>query len=225
MNNFRVSKVSGIAHVDKEFGSNIAQFGNLTPEQVHEAARQAKILNLQRQLAAAMVKHLEKIYQNKAEIERLTLEAMERGLEAKEEIDKYVQQAIIASAKHEAHIQKLDHQLRQELQMVQGQLLSDKALAQASFQQRLQLLRANHQAKSQIALHGFQQRLKEIQVSPALAMAANQRRNAFTAYINAKDIDPIPASFGGQTSPNQQGSASSGGGFLGGLLNFFTGRK
>ncbi len=222
--NYRVSQVSGVQHVDKEFGSNIAQFGSLTPEQVHEAARQAKILNLQRQLAAAMVKHLEKIYANKAEIERLTLEAMEKGLEAKEEIDKYVQQAIVASAKHEAHIQKLDHQLKQELQMVQGQLLSDKALSTASFQQRLQLLRANHQAKSQIALHGFQQRLQEIQASPAQAIAANQRRTQFTNYINAKDYDPVPANFGGQTSPSQQGSAS-GGGFLGGLLNFFTGRK
>ena len=223
--NFRVSQVSGIKHVASEFGHDLSQMGNLTPEQVHEAARQAKILNLQRQLAAAMVKHLEKIYQNKAEIERLTLEAMERGLEVKEEIDKYVQQAIVASAKHEAHIQKLDHQLRQELQMVQGQLLSDKALATANFQQRLQLLRANHQAKSQIALHGFQQRLQEIQASPALAIAANQRKAAFTNYINAKDYDPVPTNFGGQTSPAQQGLASRGGGFLGGLLNFFTGRK
>jgi hypothetical protein len=219
---FRVAKVSGVKHVDKEFNSNITQFGNLTPEQVHEAARQAKILNLQRQLAAAMVKHLEKIYQNKAEIERLTLEAMERGLEAKEEIDKYVQQAIIASAKHDAHIQKLNHQLKQELVVVQGQLLSDKALATASFQQRLQLLRANHQAKSQIALYGFQQRLKEIQASPALAIAATQRRNAFIAYINAKDYDPIPANFGSQSSPG--GQRLSGGGFLGQLLTFFTGR-
>lgn len=223
--NFRVSQLSGVAHVDKEFCTNVAQIGNLTPEKVHEAARQAKILNLQRQLAAAYANHLAKIYQNKAEIERITLEAMEKGLEAKEEIDKYVQQAIIASAKHEAHIQKLDHQLKQELQMVQGQLLSDKALATANFQQRLQLLRANHQAKSQIAMHGFQQRLKEIQASPALAIAANQRKAAFTNYINAKDYDPVPTNFGGQTSPAQQGLASRGGGFLGGLLNFFTGRK
>ena len=223
--NFRVGQTGGIKHVADEFGHDLSQMGNLTPEKVHEAARQAKILNLQRQLAAAYANHLAKIYQNKAEIERITLEAMEKGLEAKEEIDKYVQQAIIASAKHEAHIQKLDHQLKQELQMVQGQLLSDKALATANFQQRLQLLRANHQAKSQIAMHGFQQRLKEIQASPALAIASGQRRTAFSNYINAKDYDPIPANFGGQTSPNQQGSASSSGGFLGGLLNFFTGRK
>ena len=223
--NFRVGKTGGIQHVASEFGHDLSRFGNLTPEQVHEAARQAKILNLQRQLAAAMVKHLEKIYQNKAEIERLTLEAMEKGLEAKEQIDKYVQQAIIASAKHDAHIQKLDHQLKQELQMVQGQLLSDKALTTASFQQRLQLLRANHQAKSQIALHGFQQRLKEIQASPAIAIAANQRKAAFTAYINAKDYDPTPNFGGGQASPGQRGSASGGGGFLGGLLNFFTSGK
>lgn len=220
---FRVAKTSGIAHVDAEFGSKIAKFGALTPEDVHEAAREAKILNLQRQLAAAMVKHLEKIYQNKVEIERLTLEAMERGLEAKEEIDKYVQQAIIASAKHDAHIQKLDHQLKQELQLVQGQMLSDKALSTANFQQRLQLLRANHQAKSQIALHGFQQRLKEIQASPALAIAAGQRRTAFSNYINAKDYDPIHANFGSQPSPGTQASGGRGG-FLHGLLNFFTGR-
>lgn len=221
--NYRVSQVSGVQHVASEFGHDLSQMGNLTPEQVHEAARQAKILNLQRQLAAAYANHLAKIYQNKAEIERITLEAMEKGLEAKEEIDKYVQQAIIASAKHEAHIQKLDHQLKQELQMVQGQLLSDKALATASFQQRLQLLRANHQAKSQIALHGFQQRMREIQASPALAIAANQKRTAFTAYINAKDYDPTPTNFGGQASPGQRGSG--GGGFLRGLLNFFTGNK
>lgn len=222
MNFFRVGQTGGIQHVAKEFGHDLSQIGNLTPEQVHEAARQAKILNLQRQLAAAYANHLAKIYQNKAEIERITLEAMERGLEAKEEIDKYVQQAIISSAKHEAHIQKLDHQLKQELQMVQGQLLSDKALATASFQQRLQLLRANHQAKSQIGLHGFQQRLKEIQASPAVAIAANQRRTAFKAYINAKDYDPIPSKFGGQAeTPGQQ---TGGRGFLGGLLNFFAGK-
>jgi hypothetical protein len=50
--NFRVGKTGGVKHVAAEFGHDLSQMGNLTPEQVHEAARQAKILNLQRQLAA-----------------------------------------------------------------------------------------------------------------------------------------------------------------------------
>jgi hypothetical protein len=222
--NFRVGKTSGAAHVAREFGYSPAQFGNLTPEQVHDAARTAKVLELQKQLAQAMVRHLEKIYKNKVEIERLTLEAIEKGLTAKAEIDKYVQQAVIAGAKHDAHIQKLEHQLQQELNLVKGQLLSDKALATQSFQQRLLLIRANHQARGQVQTHGFQQRLKEIQASPQQAIAMQNKRQALNAYINAKDFDPIPA-LPGNSGNNNSPIAQNQKGFLGGLFDFFTGKK
>lgn len=220
---FRVGKTSGVAHVAREFGYNPGQYGNLTPELVHDAARVAKVLDLQKQLAPAMNRHLEKIYANKVEIERLTLEATEKGLTAKAEIDKYVQTAVIAGAKHEAHIQKLDHKLQQELQLVQGQLLSDKALATMSFQQRLLLIRANHQAKGQIQQNSFAQNLKAIQASPQQAIAMQQKRSAFNAYINAKDFDPIPAT-AGNSGMSPIASSTPKGGFLNGLLNFFTGR-
>jgi hypothetical protein len=65
------------------------------------------VLDLQKQLATALNRHLDKIYANKAEIERLTLEATEKGLTAKAEIDKYVVKAIVAGAKHESHIATL----------------------------------------------------------------------------------------------------------------------
>ena len=224
---FRVANTgSGASHVANEFGYDLRQFGNLTPDQVHAAARHAKLLDLQRQMAAAMKSHLEKIFQNKVEIERLTLEALKSGLKAKEEIDKYVLDAAVASAKHDAHIQKLDHQLKQELNLVQAQSLSDKALQTQSFQQRLRLLQASHQAKSQIQATGFAQRLKEIQASPALAQQQQQARAAFTSYINAKEFNPYAEVGTGSGSSRSPASASGGkrGGFLGGLVSFFTGR-
>lgn len=222
---FRVGKTSGAAHVAREFGYNPGQYGNLTPELVHDAARVAKVLDLQKQLAKAMNRHLEKIYANKVEIERLTLEAIEKGLNAKAEIDKYVQAAVIAGAKHDAHIQKLQHQLQQELNLVQGQLLSDKALATMSFQQRLQLIRANHQAKGQIQQNSFAQNLKAIQASPQRAIAMQNSRSAFNNYINAKDFDPIPAISGGSGGLiNTPLAGNNSKGFLGGLFDFFTGR-
>ena len=92
--------------------------GNLTPELVHDAARTAKFLDLQKQLATAMNRHVEKIRANKVEIERLTLEAVEKGLTAKEDIDKYVAKAIVAGAKHDSHIATLEHKLQQELSLV-----------------------------------------------------------------------------------------------------------
>jgi hypothetical protein len=134
----------------------------------------------------------------------------EKGLTAKAEIDKYVQTAVIAGAKHEAHIQKLDHKLKQELSLVQGQLLSDKALATMSFQQRLLLLRANHQAKGQIQQNSFAQNLKAIQASPQQAIAMQQKRGAFNAYINAKDFDASDYDYlnlGTSTPPETQTQA------------------
>jgi hypothetical protein len=74
---FRVAKTSGAEHVAREFGYNS---GPLTPEMVHEAARTAKILDLQKQLRTAYNRHDAKIRANKVELERLTLEAIESGL-------------------------------------------------------------------------------------------------------------------------------------------------
>lgn len=222
---FRVGNTgSGADHIAQEFGHDIRQFGNLTPAQVHGAARQAKLLDLQRQMAAAMKAHLEKIFQNKVEIERLTLEAMKAGLKAKEEIDKYVLDAAVASAKHDAHIQKLDHQLKHELQLVQAQMLSDKALQTQSFQQRLRLLQAGHQAKSQIQASGFAEKLKQIQASPALALQQQQARANFTNYINARDFNAYAEIGTGSGSSRSSSSGGKRGGFLGGLVSFFTGR-
>jgi phage baseplate assembly protein W len=74
---FRVAKTSGDAHVAREFGYHS---GPLTPEIVHNAARTAKILELQKQLRTAYNRHDARIRANKVELERLTLEAIEGGL-------------------------------------------------------------------------------------------------------------------------------------------------
>jgi len=68
--NFRVAQTPGAEHIAKEFGYHS---GPLTPEMVHEAARTAKILDLQKQLRTAYNRHDAKIRANKVEIERLTL--------------------------------------------------------------------------------------------------------------------------------------------------------
>ena len=107
---YRVGKTSGASNVAREFGYNPAQYGNLTPELVHDAARVAKISNIQKQLATAMNRHVAKIRANKVEIERLTLEALESGLTDKAQIDKYVAKAIVAGAKHDKHIATLNHE-------------------------------------------------------------------------------------------------------------------
>ena len=223
--NYRVGKTSGAAHVAREFGYDPAQYGNLTPEIVHDAARMAKVLDLQKQLATAMNRHLDKIYSNKAEIERLTLEAIEKGVTAKAEIDKYVSKAIVAGAKHESHIATLQHKLQQELSLVQVQGASTQTLANADFRQRLLLIKANHQAKGQIQQNGFQQSLKAIQASPQQAIAMQQKRAAFNAYINAKDFDPIPPVPSGSAGGNSPIASNNGKGFLGGLFDFFSGKK
>ncbi len=221
---FRVAKTSGAGHVAREFGY---QSGLLTPEMVHEAARQAKILDLQKQLRTAYNRHDTKIRANKVEIERLTLEAIEAGLTDKAQIDKFVDKAIIAGAKHDAHLVNLQQKLQHELNLIKVQGASNQTLANMDFRQRLLLIKANHQAKGEIQTNSFQQSLKAIQSSPQQAIAMQQRRSAFNNYINAKDYDAIPAVPGSSAGGNNS-SMSVGGngkGFLGGLFDFFSGRK
>jgi len=221
---FRVAKTSGSPHIASEFGYDPRKHGNLTPEIVHDAGRMAKVLDLQKQLASAMNRHLAKIYANKVEIERLTLEAIETGLTAKAEIDKYVSKAVIAGAKHESHIATLEHKLQHELGLIKVKEASTNTLANADFRQRLLLIKANHQAKGQIQEHGFTQSLRVIQASPRQAITMQNRREGFNAYINAKDFDPILATAGnsGDMSPIGAGNSK---GFLGGLFDFFSGKK
>lgn len=220
---YRVGKTSGASNVAREFGYNPAQYGNLTPELVHDAARVAKISDIQKQLATAMNRHVAKIRVNKVEIERLTLEAIENGLTDKAQIDKYVGKAIVAGAKHNQHIVDLSQQLQHELSLVKVQGASTQTLANTGFRQRLLIIKASHTAKGQIQHNGFQQSLKAIQASPQQAIAMQQKRSAFNNYINAKDFDPIPPTTGnsGSNSP----IANTGKGFLGGLLDFFTGKN
>jgi hypothetical protein len=191
---------------------------------VHEAARTAKILDLQKQLRTAYNRHDAKIRANKVEIERLTLEAIENGLTDKAEIDKYVVKGIIAGAKHDQHIVNLEQKLQHELNLVKVQGASTQTLANADFRQRLLLIKASHQAKGQIQVNGFQQSLKAIQASPQQAIAMQQKRANFNAYINARDFDPIPATAGNSGGGNSP-SANTGKGFLGGLFDFFSGKK
>jgi hypothetical protein len=192
---------------------------------VHDAARTAKILDLQKQLRTAYNRHDAKIRANKVELERLTLEAIEGGLTDKAQIDKYVSKAIVAGAKHDQHIVNLSQQLQNELNLVKVQGASTQTLANADFRQRLLLIKANHQAKGQIQLHSFQQSLKAIQVSPQQAIAMQAKRAAFNSYINAKDFDPIPNVSGGSTGGNSSGMGNNSKGFLDSLFDYFSGRK
>jgi hypothetical protein len=222
--NYRVGKTSGVEHVGREFGHSSGDYGNLTPEIVYDAARMAKVTDLQKQLATVMNRHVTKIRANKVEIKRLTLEAIEGGLTDKAQIDKYVSQAIIAGAKYDSHIPTLNHKLQHELNLVKVQGASTVTLANKDFRQRLLLIKANHQAKGQIQQNSFAQSLKAIQASSQQAIAQQQKRANFNAYINAKDFDPIPATVGNSggissiANNNQKG-------FLGGLFDFFTGNK
>jgi len=221
----RVGKTSGAAHVAQEFGYNPAQYGNLTAELVHDAARAAKISDIQKQLATAMNRHVAKYRANKVEIERLTLEAIENGLSDKAEIDKYVAKAIIAGAKHDQHLVNLNHKLQQELGLIKVEGASTQTLANTGFRQRLLLIKANHIAKGQIQQNSFAQNLKAIQASPQQAIAMQQKRSAFNNYINAKDFDPIPAVSGGSTGGNSSNMGNSSKGFLDSLFDFFSGRN
>jgi hypothetical protein len=218
---FRVAQTSGAAHVAREFDYHS---GPLTPELVNEAARKAKILDLQKQLRTAYNRHDAKIRANKVEIERLTAEAIESGLTDVAQIDKYVSKAIVAGAKYDQHVVNLTQKLQHELGLVKVQGASTQTLENISFRQQLLLIRANHQAKGQIQQNGFQQTLKEIQASPQKAVAMQQKRSAFNNYINAKDFDPIPAVPGVSAGGNNS-SMSNGKGFLGSLFDYFTGRN
>jgi len=219
---FRVAKTSGAEHVAREFGYHS---GPLTPEMVHEAARTAKILDLQKQLRTAYNRHDAKIRANKVELERLTLEAIENGLTDKAQIDKYVGKAIVAGAKHDQHIVDLNQQLQHELSLVKVQGASTQTLANTGFRQRLLLIKASHTAKGQIQQNSFAQSLKAIQASPQQAIDMQQKRANFNAYINAKDFDPIPAVSGVSAGGNSLLANNNGKGFLGGLFDFFSGRK
>jgi len=218
---FRVARTPGAAHVAKQFNY---ESGPLTPEMVHAAAKEAKVLDLQKQLRTAYNRHHAKIRANTVEVERLTLEAIESGLTDKLQIDKYVDKAIIASAKHDQAIVNLQQKLQNELGLIKVEGASTQTLQNMDFRQRLLLIKANHQAKGQIQESGFAQSLKAIQASPQQAIAMQQRRADFTNYINARDFDPIPA-----TPGNSGGISSVGGsgskGFLGGLFDFFSGRN
>jgi phage baseplate assembly protein W len=219
---FRVAKTSGAEHVAREFGYHS---GPITPEMVNEAARTAKILDLQKQLRTAYNRHDARIRANKVELERLTLEAIEGGLTDKAQIDKYVGKAIVAGAKHDQHIVDLNQQLQHELNLVKVQGASTQTLANTGFRQRLLLIKANHTAKGQIQLHSFAQSLKAIQASPQQAIDMQQKRANFNAYINAKDFDPIPAVSGVSARGNSSDTGNNSKGFLHGLFDFFSGRK
>ncbi len=205
----------------REFGYHS---GPLTAEMVHEAARTAKILDLQKRLRTAYNRHDAKIRANKVEIERLTLEAIENGLTDKAQIDNYVVKAIVAGAKHDQHIVNLEQKLQHKLGLIKVQSASTQTLQNADFRQRLLLIKANHQAKGRIQQNGFQQNLKAIQASPQQAIAMQNRRAGFNAYINARDFDPIPATAGGSGGMSPVGAGNSKG-FLGGLFDFFSGNK
>jgi hypothetical protein len=219
---FRVAQTSGAGHVAREFDYHS---GPLTPELVNEAARKAKILDLQKQLRTAYNRHDAKIRANKVELERLTLEAIENGLTDKVQIDKYVGKAIVAGAKHDQHIVDLSQQLQHELSLVKVQGASTQTLANTGFMQRLLLIKANHGAKGQIQANGFAQSLKAIQASPQQAIEMQAKRSAFNAYINAKDFDPISAVSGVSAGGNSSGTGNNSKGFLDGLFDFFSGRK
>ena len=219
---FRVALSGGAAHVAREFGYHS---GPITPEMVNEAARTAKILDLQKQLRTAYNRHDAKIRSNKVELERLTLEAIEGGLTDKAQIDKYVGKAIVAGAKHDQHIVDLSQQLQHELSLVKVQGASTQTLANTGFRQRLLLIKASHTAKGQIQLHSFAQSLKAIQASPQQAIAQQQKRANFNAYINAKDFDPIPAVSGVSAGGNSSGMGNNSKSFLGSLFDYFSGRK
>ena len=184
---FRVAQTPGAAHVAKEFRYHS---GPLTPEMVHEAARQAKVLDLQKQLRTAYNRHDAKIRANKVELERLTLEAIENGLTDKAQIDKYVSKAIVAGAKHDQHIVNLSQQLQHELGLVKVQGASTKTLQNADFRQRLLLIKANHTAKGQIQQNGFQQSLKAIQASPQQAIACRRSGRRLTTISTPKTLTP-----------------------------------
>ena len=218
---FRVAQTPGAAHIKREFGYNSEM---LTPEMVHEAARQAKVLDLQKQLRTVYNRHDAKIRANKVEIERLTLEAQENGLKDTLQIDKYVTKAIAAGAKYDQDIVNLTQKLQHELGLIKVEGASTQTLQNADFRQRLLLIKANHQAKGEIQINGFQQSLKLIQASPQQAIAMQGRKAAFNNYINAKDFDAVPAVPGGSGGSNSAMSVS-GKGFLGGLFDFFSGRK
>ena len=219
---FRVAATPGAAHIQKEFGY---RSGLLTAEMVHEAACQAKILGIQKQLRTAYNRHYDKIRADKVELERLTLEAIESGLKDKAEIDKYVDKAIIAAAKHDQHIINLSQKLQHELGLIKVEGASTQTLQNIDFRQRLLLIKANHKAKGEIQTNGFQQSLKLIQASPQQAIAIQGRKAAFNNYINAKNFDAIPAVPGGSSGDNNLAISVRGKGFLGGLFDFFSGRK
>lgn len=222
MQRFRVTQTPGAAHIKRQFNY---ESGPLSPEIVNAAAKEAKILELQKQLRTAYNRHHAKIRANTVEVERLTLEAIESGLSDKLQIDKYVDKAIIASAKHDQAIINLQQKLQHELGLIKVEGASVQTLQNIDFRQRLLLIKANHQAKGQIQESSFQQSLKAIQASPQRAIAMQQRRANFNDYINAKNFDAVPAVPG--SSGNSNGLSVGGGskGFLGGLFDFFSGRK
>lgn len=222
MQNFRVAQTPGAAHIKRQFNY---ESGPLTPEMVNAAGKEAKILELQKQLRTAYNRHDAKIRANTVEIERLTLEAQENGLTDTLQIDKYVAKAITASAKYDQNIVNLQQKLQHELGLIKVEGASTLTLQNTDFRQRLLLIKANHQAKGQIQQNGFQQSLKAIQASPQQAIAMQAKRANFNNYINAKDFDPIPAVSGGSAGGNSSSVANNEKGFLGGLFDFFSGRK
>lgn len=222
MQKFRVAQTPGAAKVKQQFNY---ESGPLTPETVNAAGKEAKLLEIQKQLRTAYNRHDAKIRSNTVEIERLTLEAQESGLTDTLQIDKYVSKAIVASAKYDQNVINLTQKLQHELGLIKVEGASTQTLQNMDFRQRLLLIKANHQAKGQIQQNGFQQSLKAIQASPQQAIAMQQRRSDFNNYINAKDFDPIPAVAGNSGGGSSPIVGNNGKGFLGGLFDFFSGKK
>lgn len=216
---FRVAETPGARKVEERFDLPVTQYGRLTPEMVRDKAKEAKIMHLQVQLTTAINRFSDSILKDTAKIEALTLKAIESGLTTDEEIEGYKAKAIKASANHDAKIAKIRNELAHELNLIQAKSASDTSLANLSFQQKLRLMQANHGSQQQILANGFEQQLRVIQASPQLAFAAQNQSAQLDAYINARDFVPALG------SSSSQSNKSTGGGFLNGLFNFFTGRN
>jgi len=202
MEKYRVGVVGGsnraVGWVREEFGVDVSRFGNLTPGEVHALGVKAAELKKQAEYAKYALKHLAEIAKYKALIEQFRVEAIQKGLAAKEEIDGYVYQSIMSAAKHDAHLRRILQKTQGDLKVVAAQNRSDLELEQNSFQNRLRVIWANHQQKMGTQAVSYRQQIGEIRNREFEARRAAEERE----YLDGKQ---------GRTAA----------GFLGGFASWF----
>lgn len=185
-----------VGWVKEEYGVDIGKMGHYTKDELRALGEYAKDMKLQAEWAREALKHIEQIIQYRNEINKLRMEALNKGIEGKEEVDKYVLSAILKTHGHEAHIKKIFQDMRQGMALIDAKSHSSLSLGQQSFQEKIREIAAKHQHASRAIRDAGQAAIGDLGRNERMARMQAKKRKDLLSYIRADDYDPTRSAGG-----------------------------